>query len=126
MFILPLLLLGAVHWVPSLRLAPPEAPGAWLFSAGAVAEEFPFCFLWSRQWRNQVPGGLRHDESACPGSKLENLHPVEKIQAHPRPPVNGSGLSIVGRGGGLLLYQWLYILLFQMNKQLIYYKESML
>ena len=38
-----------------------------------------------------MSGGLQHGESACPGSKLENLHPVE-IQAHPRPLVNnGSG-----------------------------------
>ena len=36
----------------------------------------------------QLSGGLRHGESACPGSKLVNLHPVEKVQALPRPTVN--------------------------------------
>jgi hypothetical protein len=25
-------------------------------------------------------GGLQHGESTCPGSKLENLHPVEKYK----------------------------------------------
>ena len=79
---------------------PPAAPGAWLFSEATAAEEFPFCFLWSWQWRNEVPGGLKHDEPAWPRSKLANLHPVEKIQAHPRPPGNmGWFLSIVWRGG---------------------------
>ena len=38
-----------------------------------------------------MSGGLRHDESVCQRSKLENLRPVEK-QAYPRPLVNnGSG-----------------------------------
>ena len=53
-------------------------PCPWLFYVVVAAEEFPFYFLWSWQWRNQVPGGLQHDESACLGTKLENLCPVEK------------------------------------------------
>ena len=62
----------------SVRLALSTAPSPRLFRVMA-GEEFPFCFLWLRQWRIQVPGGLRHDESACPESKLVYLHPMEKV-----------------------------------------------
>ena len=65
---------------PISEAGPACGPRCMAVSYGMVAEEFPFCFLWSWQWRNQVPGGLRHDESACPGSKLANLHPVEKYK----------------------------------------------
>ena len=87
-FILPLLAArAAAHWVPSVRLAQPVALGVQLFREAVAAEEFPFSFVV-----NQVSGGLRHGESSCPGSKLANLHPVEKVQALPRPAVNfGSG-----------------------------------
>ena len=48
-------------------------------AAVAGAEECPSSFVREAMGEPDV-GGRQHGESACPGSKLENLRPVEKYK----------------------------------------------
>ena len=57
---------------------------------------------------------------------LTNLRPVEKIQTLPRPAVNFGSGSFCYLEEIFSLYQRFYILLFQTNQHLTYYKENML
>ena len=129
MFLLPLLPVGAAAFTPPSDTG--AVTGLRVRCTGFRQSGWPRpqllvrgCFPW--RWRQRSSlfllwrislSGIQIDESAPCGKNLNTSSTGSKFWV---------GILLLSGEEIFPLYQWFYILLFQMNRHLIYYRKSML